>query len=201
MFTGRRPSPARKWGALTVSGALIVALPLISGAEKKRVHDNGPSLVVTVTAPTSGATLSGVVKVEGSAAAKGGIARVEIGVDDGGFVKAQGTGSWTFMLDTTKFVEGVHQIVARATTKSGSVKTSSVDVRFADALPGTTSRPWAADHGPGTTSTRLPGVSSMRGAKRRTGVVSWGFDSSGCHQPGAEYPGVRSRWSPWNSPE
>jgi hypothetical protein len=134
MLAGRRPSPAWKWWALIVSGALIVALPWISGAEEG-VHDNGPSLVVAVTAPTSGATLSGVVKVEGTATAKGGIAGVEIGVDDGTFVRAQGAGSWTFMLDTTAFVRGSHQIVARATTKSGSVGTSSVDVRFADALP------------------------------------------------------------------
>jgi hypothetical protein len=81
--------------------------------------------VAAVSAPSAGATVSGTVAMAGSAADNTGVAKVEVRVDGGAYEFAQGTTSWAYSLDTTRFSDGAHTLAARATDMSGNVASTS----------------------------------------------------------------------------
>ena len=90
--------------------------------------------VVTIAAPSGGATVGGKVSVAGTAADAGGLAGVSVSVDGGLYQPATGTSSWTDGVDTSSLVDGTHTITARAIDMSGNAATASVavDVQNAD---------------------------------------------------------------------
>jgi Bacterial Ig domain len=90
--------------------------------------------VVTISAPSGGATVGGKVSVVGTAADAGGLAGVSVSVDGGLYQPATGTATWTDGVDTTSLADGTHTITARAIDMSGNAATASVsvDVQNAD---------------------------------------------------------------------
>jgi Bacterial Ig domain len=89
--------------------------------------------VVTISAPSGGATLGGTVSVSGTAADTGGLAGVSVSVDGGLYQPATGTSSWTDGLDTTSLADGTHTVTARAIDTSGNAATASVSVNVQNA--------------------------------------------------------------------
>ena len=141
MLRAHRPSPARKWWALTVALGVIIGVPIVSTATQQ---DAVPP-TLKITAPAAGATLRGIVQVTGRAKDRGGVARVEVGIDGGSFSPATGTASWTFALDTALFADGAHIIVARGTDRDGNVGVVSVTVTVLNAPTPDTSPPTVWD--------------------------------------------------------
>jgi Bacterial Ig domain len=89
--------------------------------------------VVSISAPSGGATVGGHVSVSGTAADAGGLAGVSISVDGGLSQPATGTSSWTDGVDTTSLADGTHTITARAIDMSGNAATASVAVNVQNA--------------------------------------------------------------------
>lgn len=88
---------------------------------------------VSISAPASGATVSGMFSVAGSAADNVSVARVDVQVDSGPFQTASGTTSWSSSIDTTAYANGSHTLTARATDTAGNATTVSDSVTFATA--------------------------------------------------------------------
>jgi beta-mannanase len=74
---------------------------------------------VSFSSPASGSTVGGTISVAGTALASGGVARVEVKVDDGPYRVASGTTNWSLSLDTTAYAEGAHNLKARVTDLTG----------------------------------------------------------------------------------
>jgi Bacterial Ig domain len=90
---------------------------------------------VTVTAPLSGATVSGTVTVTGTASDDVSVASVAVSVDGAAYAAATGTSSWSYSLDTTKLTNGSHTLAARATDTSGKTTTASVTLNVSNSAP------------------------------------------------------------------
>jgi hypothetical protein len=102
-------------------------------AKRAKTPRGRPS--IDVLTPSSGATLSGVTQVAGTADDNEGITSVEVAVDDGAFTPATGTTAWTIDIDTQPLSDAPHVISARAIDTNGLVSTASVIV---DVLNGST---------------------------------------------------------------
>lgn len=125
---------------------------------------DGSAPTISVTTPTSDATVSGIVSVTGSAADDVGIATVEVQVDGGVWTAASGTTSWTHELDTSALDDGAHTIAARVTDTSGNATTAATAVTVSNG-----SVPAGADWvlaDPSASHTLLP--------LGRTRLASWG---------------------------
>ena len=81
---------------------------------------------VSLSSPSNGATVDGVIAVTGSANDNVGVARVEIAVDGGAWASASGTASWSRSVDTSTWAGGsTHSIAARSIDTSGNVSSST----------------------------------------------------------------------------
>ncbi len=70
---------------------------------------------VTISSPKNNVVVSGSVLISGTASdPDGNLQKVEVSVDNKGWITAQGTFSWTYSWDTTKEQGGKHVIYARA---------------------------------------------------------------------------------------
>jgi hypothetical protein len=92
---------------------------------------------VSISAPAPSSTVSGTVSIWGSASDNVGVSTVQVSVDGGAYQTAQGTGSWSYSLDTMTLTNGSHTLAARATDTSGNVSTAteSVTVQNSASLP------------------------------------------------------------------
>ncbi len=66
--------------------------------------------------PVNGSTVSGIIIIKGEAWDKNGnetLVKVEVRIDEQEWREANGTTSWSFQLDTTKFANGLHEIEVR----------------------------------------------------------------------------------------
>jgi hypothetical protein len=81
---------------------------------------------LSITAPTTGATVSGVFQVRGTASDNTSVSKVEIRIDSGAFALASGTQSWTYSWNTATVPNGTRTITARATDSAGLTTTQSV---------------------------------------------------------------------------
>lgn len=96
---------------------------------------------VTITSPTPGSTVSGVVDVAGTAASGDSSPVSSVRVSVGGTaVATTGTATWSATVDTSSFPAGTTRISATATTTSGASTTTSIDVTVR--APTSTSEPW-----------------------------------------------------------
>jgi len=92
--------------------------------------------VASIASPTSGATISSSLTISGTASDNVAVAKVEIQLDAGNWTTVTGTTSWSFILNTTSFLNGQHVISARATDTFGNVSpVVSVTVRFFNVPP------------------------------------------------------------------
>jgi Bacterial Ig domain len=89
--------------------------------------------VVSISAPSGGATVGGTVSVSGTASDTGGLAGVSVSVDGGLYQPATGTSSWTDGVDTSSLADGTHTVTARAIDTSGNAATASVSVNVQNA--------------------------------------------------------------------
>ncbi len=91
---------------------------------------------VVINSPANGSTVAGIVSVSGTASDNVGVAKVEVSIDGGGWSLASGTTNWSFSINTTTLLNGLHTISARATDGSGNVSSiPSVTVRVIN-VPG-----------------------------------------------------------------
>ena len=89
-----------------------------------------------IAQPLPAARISGALLVSGTASDNVAIQKVEIRLDENDWVAATGTTNWSFALDTTRFLNGSHQLYARATDPTGNASPLvSVGVRFLN-VPG-----------------------------------------------------------------
>jgi len=94
--------------------------------------DTPPTL--TLTAPASGATVSGTVAVTAAAGDDQGVVRVEFTVDGAGLgADTQGNDGWSVSWDTTRVADGSHTVAATATDTAGQTTSRSVPVTVRNA--------------------------------------------------------------------
>jgi len=93
-------------------------------------HDVTPPFISLQT-PTNGAVIAGNLAISGIATDNIALAKVEFQFDNGAWQPASGTSSWSANLNSSNFLNGPHQISARATDSSGNISaTNSVSDRF-----------------------------------------------------------------------
>lgn len=76
---------------------------------------------IWVQAPAPSATISNLLVVSGIATDNAAVAQVEVQLDGGEWFAAVGTTSWTYAVDSRNFLNGTHQIAARARDSSGNL--------------------------------------------------------------------------------
>jgi hypothetical protein len=84
-----------------------------------------PAPSLSITAPASGATLSGSVTVSGSASDPVTLNSVQVSVDGGAFSSASGTSNWSFALNTSSLSNGPHSLTAKASDAAGISSSTS----------------------------------------------------------------------------
>jgi len=92
---------------------------------------------VSVTSPSAGSTLTGIVNVSATAGDNVGVSRVEFSVD-GQLVNTDTSSPYGFSLDTTTLANGSHTITATAFDAAGNAGTSAVNVTVSNSQPDTT---------------------------------------------------------------
>lgn len=92
---------------------------------------------VAISAPTSGATVSGPVSVSGSAGDNAGVSKVEVQVDGGVWQSVSGTDSWSWAWNTTALADGAHTLTARATDTAGNTSSTSRSVTVSNTTSST----------------------------------------------------------------
>ena len=80
---------------------------------------------VAITAPVSGATVSGTVRVTGTASDTVALATVQVSVDGGSYAVASGTTNWGFSLSTAALANGPHTVMAKTSDAAGFTATSA----------------------------------------------------------------------------
>ena len=86
---------------------------------------------ISIQTPTNSAVIAGGLTISGTATDNIAVAKVEVRFDSSAWVTASGTNSWSLNLNSSNFLNGPHQLFARATDTSGNVSsTNSVSVRF-----------------------------------------------------------------------
>jgi len=86
---------------------------------------------LTLLTPANGVTAGGRLTVSGTAADNVSVAKVEVQVDGLGWVQATGTTLWSYSLNTSNFLNGLHTILARSTDSAANLSAvSSASVRF-----------------------------------------------------------------------
>ena len=91
---------------------------------------------VVIQSPVNGSSVGGLLAVSGTAADNLSVQKVEVRVDDGAWLQANGTTTWNYTLNTSNFLNGSRTISARATDTSsnlsaaGSRKRPSSEVQW-----------------------------------------------------------------------
>jgi len=105
---------------------------------------------VSITSPTSGATISGTSMVTASASDDGAVASVQLQVDGANVGLADTTSPYSFSLDSTALSNGSHILTAVATDASGYQTTSAlVSIMVSNQAGGAPMDPTYANNGSG----------------------------------------------------
>lgn len=87
--------------------------------------------VLTLQTPMPAAVISGNLAIAGTATDDVAVARVEIQLDNNGWLTANGTAPWNVSWNSSNFLNGPHLISARATDTSGNISlTNTAGVKF-----------------------------------------------------------------------
>ena len=131
---------------------------------------------VTIDSPVDGAKVSGTVEFSGVAIDKdGGVRLVSVQVDEGDWYVANGTGNWTYSVDTNGMTNGVHTIKAKSS--DGQLESTSItrSVTVHNPLWG-----FSVTIGYPTNGTTLKGKTKLMGTASRIGstitIVQIKFD-------------------------
>ena len=153
VFTSAVSSDGATWQtigteSITMAATVYVGLAVTSHNTSQKVTATFSSVSVTartttppanqaptvaIAAPASGATISGSVAVQGTAADDGGVAKVDVRVDGGAYTTATGTTNWAVTLNSTSLADGAHTVTARATDIAGLTTTASISVNVSNA--------------------------------------------------------------------
>jgi hypothetical protein len=121
--------PQYGYGRVDANAAVNLAL-------NSTVADTTPP-VVSFISPQNGDTVSGTITVQVNATDNVAVASVSLAVD-GNNIGSDTTSPYTFVLDTTQFVNGSHTLTANAVDSSGNTATASITVavnNVADSTP------------------------------------------------------------------
>jgi hypothetical protein len=91
--------------------------------------------LLAVTAPAQGATVTGAVTVVGTAEDAGGVASVDVRVDDRAFEPASGTSTWSYALETSALSDGSHELTVRAIDTAGNAATARYELVVNNGAP------------------------------------------------------------------
>ena len=80
---------------------------------------------ISLQTPTNGAVIAGNLQISGTASDTVAVAKVEFQFDNDAWQTASGTTSWSASLNSSNFLNGPHQISARATDSSGNISTTN----------------------------------------------------------------------------
>lgn len=69
---------------------------------------------IAITFPSNNATVNGTITIHGTASDDKMVKKVEIRIDNGTWIQALGTKSWSYSIDTTTLSNGLHKIEARS---------------------------------------------------------------------------------------
>jgi hypothetical protein len=72
--------------------------------------------VVTISSPVGGKTISGKTTISGTVQSSLPITSVEVSIDSGKWEKAEGTTSWSYTWDSSRYQDGPHIVRARVVT-------------------------------------------------------------------------------------
>jgi hypothetical protein len=114
-----------------VSGnAMFAPYELKFATAASSFHDVTPPFI-SVQTPTNGAVIAGNLAISGIATDNIAVAKVEFQFDSNTWQTASGTTAWSASLNSSNFLNGPHQISARATDSSGNISaTNSVSINF-----------------------------------------------------------------------
>jgi hypothetical protein len=110
--------------AVGATGVYASHVAIQSNMAVLTVTDTTPPTVV-ISSPSNNATIQGTISVTGTANDNVGVASVQIKVDNGSYVSATGTNSWSYSLNTMTLTNSSHTITALATDTSGNPSTPS----------------------------------------------------------------------------
>ena len=86
---------------------------------------------LSLQTPTNNAVIAGLLTLSGIATDNVAVATVQYQLDNSAWQTASGTTAWNASLNSSNFLNGPHQLSARATDTSGNISaTNSVSVRF-----------------------------------------------------------------------
>jgi uncharacterized protein YkwD len=115
-------------GAHTVTATATNQAGLTAAASVILTVSNGAVSqppTISIAQPASGATVSGTVSIQGTAADAGALATVSVSLDGGASGLATGLQNWSYTIDTTKLSNGPHTVAATATNQAGLTATAS----------------------------------------------------------------------------
>lgn len=119
-----------------VSGnALFAPYELKFSTAATTVHDVTPPFI-NLQSPSNSQTIAGNLIISGIATDNVAVAKVEVQLDDDPWQTASGTTSWSIGLNSSNFLNGPHQISARATDTSGNMSATNVVNAWFFNLPG-----------------------------------------------------------------
>ena len=82
---------------------------------------------ITISYPEEGSTVFGVIKVKGYATCKEGIKEVSVRIDNGSWIRANGTSEWSIEIDVSKYDHGRHTLEARAISNDNNFASTKID--------------------------------------------------------------------------
>jgi hypothetical protein len=133
--------------AAVIGLAILVAAPQASAGVRDRTAPR-----VSIVTPAGGATTQGTLEVTGTATDNVRVKRVSVRIDDGSYLPADGTTSWSTAFDSASYVDGVHTVKVKAVDTKGNVRRKSVDVVFDNGVVSDGSQQ-STSPGPSTTTT------------------------------------------------
>jgi endo-1,4-beta-mannosidase len=107
----------------------------VANAKSGITFDNtAPS--ASITSPANNASVSGTLRISGTATDNTGLSKVEVCFDGGVYRAASGTtASWYYDWDTTKVVNGAHTIIVKATDTQNNTSTTQITVTVTGSSP------------------------------------------------------------------
>jgi len=73
-----------------------------------------PAPEAAITEPTEAEAIGGTIKIKGSSSDDSDVVKVEVRIDGGAWMEADGTTAWSYEVDTSKMEEGNHTVEVRS---------------------------------------------------------------------------------------
>src|SRR5207248_1612505 len=129
----------------------------LSASANFSINVASPVPTIAITAPASGATVSGTISVSGTASDSVSISSVQVAVDGGSYSSASDTNNWTFSLNTATLSNGAHSLSAKTTDTAGiSATSSAVSINVNNGTTAADCTPFASPSGNNANSRSSP---------------------------------------------